>query len=481
MEAASLLANVRKGKGSLKSLALQASGSGGGKPAGTARQQDSKFKKKYLLASETLRYSSVLRDVLAECASAVSKSLKKDISNTNLRDVMLYELLLGKGSIAGGGALKRAIMTHADELKASLLRIKVQHGMQPTEPSELLLPVSARRFAFPRYVRVNMLKMSVDMAVDALGAAGVAATLDEHIPGLLVCPPDTRLHENDLVLDGSLVLQDKSSCFSAQALAEDYGAGIGCAGDVLDACAAPGNKTTHLMSLMAKSKGLVWAIEMDPRRLKILRDRCTLAGGDERIKCEGGNFLEVDPLLSKWDRLDAILLDPSCSGSGIVNAPERSGEPEARADTSDRIESLAGFQCKALLKAMSFPQVSRIVYSTCSVHEQENEGVVAAALAQQVAGENPFVLKRCLRKWGRRGRPVAGLSESQADCLVRVSPDADSTNGFFVALFERRPSSKVVDNVAGSQRLQEAPNQNELVADVPKKKRKRKKAKAAGD
>lgn len=128
-------------------------------------------------------------------------------------------------------------------------------------------------------------------------------------------------------------------------------------------------------------------------------------------------------------------------------------------------------------------------YSTCSIHAEENEEVVAKALEQQPApasplpaatnatqtakvlaaasiapprpsdtaegscstpaGERPstptpndysggrFKLSRCLSKWPRRGCAVSDLDESQAACVVRTDPSEDETNGFFVAIFER--------------------------------------------
>ena len=136
-------------------------------------------------------------------------------------------------------------------------------------------------------------------------------------------------------------------------------------------------------------------------------------------------------------------------------------------------------------------QVERVVYSTCSIHSIENEGVVAAVLRSLASGgilgeeheddataiataatstadhseldidpsaASPahtthmsdaadaavaavvppaFELAKCLESWPRRGREVEGLSKAQADCLVRALPDQDQTHGFFVACFQR--------------------------------------------
>lgn len=102
-------------------------------------------------------------------------------------------------------------------------------------------------------------------------------------------------------------------------------------------------------------------------------------------------------------------------------------------------------------------QVQRVCYSTCSVHAEENEDVVAKALDQQpirplltttttastsaAASSKRFELSRCLSRWPRRGLAVSGLSKAQAACLARTDPFEDETNGFFVAVFERGVSS----------------------------------------
>ena len=69
-------------------------------------------------------------------------------------------------------------------------------------------------------------------------------TRDELLPDLLFLPAGTDLHEEPLVREGAVVLQGKSSCMPAHALAPKAG------WRVVDACAAPGNKTTHLAALM---------------------------------------------------------------------------------------------------------------------------------------------------------------------------------------------------------------------------------------
>lgn len=96
-------------------------------------------------------------------------------------------------------------------------------------------------------------------------------------------------------------------------------------------------------------------------------------------------------------------MDPSCSGSWMSSREEDAWDTSIdSSDISERIEKLASFQEMALEKALSFPLVKRIVYSTCSINERENEDVIAKALARSkafVLADVPFPLSN----WKRRG------------------------------------------------------------------------------
>ncbi len=92
---------------------------------------------------------------------------------------------------------------------------------------------------------------------------------------------------------------------------------------------------------------------------------------------------------------------------------------------------------------MSFPSARRITYSTCSIHDIENEDVVAKALqsydniVDKPSGVGNWELKVALPTWARRGKPNGSLSSEQSDAVIRCLPE-DGTNGFFVAYFERK-------------------------------------------
>lgn len=348
------------------------------------------------------------------------------------------------------------------------------------------VPVSS----WPVYARVNTLLTSLPLALSSFSACFPSCSLDSvalHpiVPDLLVLSPSLRplLHGWDFVKEGKVVLQDLSSCLPALALASGYlsssprgsslGRGEEDGGDragglphFLDACAAPGNKTTHLADLVSRRRRpeggegcvQVLALDRDGDRVKILNKRVKLLAPNGEVITSHEDFLKTKPADKRLQRLKGILLDPSCSGSGLISAPDRlapaarsgdsSGSKESEA-ASARLKSLASFQLLTLVHALSFPQVDFVSYSTCSVHDCENEEVVAKAL-EEANGKQAkkdreeegaswrVVGPRGLERWHRRGNECEGLTPGESAALCRADPwKGDETNGFFVAYFER--------------------------------------------
>ncbi|KAL7440993.1 hypothetical protein ACHAXH_007962 [Discostella pseudostelligera] len=496
-EAGALLNEHLEKRRGLKAIAFDAHSSG--KKKGATAAPD---KATYATVCKTLQHIAIINEVLSH--NNLSKAICFDsVRNKGLLYVMLYELLFGKyKSIRGGGKIKRLLVKHEKQLRreAEVCMAK-RHGDD-----------NAMKI-FPRYIRVNTLHDTLSNVGDMLKKDFVAKSgttvdqstnqntsiyIDAHVPGLFVLPPTSSswLHpEHELVKSGKIVLQDKSSCFSAIVLAHGLGE-VACQQqpcDYIDACSAPGNKTSHLAALVhsivgydtkqptKKRKGnnkiihapksTIFACERSSSRFNILQERMkqlipTSDNGTNNVEvvpihCD---FLKVDPDDPKFAHVRAILLDPSCSGSGIVNSPDRwmesidNDDDGAQQKDMKRIQSLSNFQLVALKHAMSFPNVDRIVYSTCSVHDEENEAVVSKALSEVSTDDAndgwELYAPVCLEHWPRRGREggVGGLTKDQAECLIRCDGlDGDETNGFFVSFFVRK--KLVCDGSRGTRRM----------------------------
>ncbi|VDB84724.1 unnamed protein product [Peniophora sp. CBMAI 1063] len=437
------------------------------------------------LVIETLKYKPVLADTIA--AAQLHKHERK-LNSANLALVLVHDALLASGGIqAGDGPLKQAVLRHKTRLNSELQRIKIKRGVSSN--AELAASADARAASIPRYVRINTLKWSLEEALRTLESQGFKPgsaqdlqpreyAKDEHIPNLLLFHPQTTFQDDAAYTAGKLILQDKASCFPATVLSppvHDRAA-------VIDATAAPGNKTSQLSALM-KGKGTLMAFERDRRRFGTLQTMLGKAGCPNTTPLNA-DFLTTDPKDERFASISHILLDPSCSGSGIVNRLDYLMEPEDDSDGSAeqaRLEKLASFQLLIIRHAMKFPAARKIVYSTCSVHNVENEQVVKAALASEEAIDAGWTLaprSRVLPSWPRRGHPDILADQDATNSVVRCEPGEDATNGFFVACFERSADKKrkAEHNEDDAEHIVE----HDQAPAKKKRKKKKKKSKPAG-
>jgi putative methyltransferase len=401
---------------------------------------------------------------------------------------------------------------HRARLASELTRARLRRGHPTLASLRAAVDAATAGPPHPRWVRVNALRTTLDEqlattfagwevvpsvadVLDAANAGKKVLCLDGHVPNLVALAPGPGaggewIVKSKAYKEGWVVLQDKASCFPA-CLLDPRGEG-----DVVDACAAPGNKTTHLAGILAERGGegsTVFAFEKDRRRAEVLEEMVRKAGAGEGtvVVNKGVDFLKVDPGERRYARVGGLLLDPSCSGSGIVGRDEMpelvlpeavgggtpavtgkkrkrdpAGKEEKRpppppmvlvdddGDTTtltseaalqERIRSLAAFQLALLQHAMKFPAATRITYSTCSVYAGENEHVVVAALASDVARQRGWrILKRAdqvrgMREWEVRGDQAAcGGDEAVAEgCIRTYRDDGRGVMGFFVAGFVR--------------------------------------------
>jgi putative methyltransferase len=438
--------------------------------------------------------------------------------------LLVHDLLLAKGGVATSktNVLRVTIEKHKARLASEFTRCRIRNGFGSLEAfrahvdghtaSSLNGNDAEASFKHPRWVRVNTIKTSTgDQTKTTLKDYREAGNLeevlrashkekvfyvDEHIADLLAFPPNHDLSKTGAYQKGAIIFQDKASCFPAYLLDPSN---LG--GDIIDTCAAPGNKTTHLAALLGADAGTrkIFAFERNPHRTIILK-KMTLKAGAEKIitVCGNTDFLTVKPDDAKFANVEALLLDPSCSGTGIVgrddevvmHLPEIK-EPEMNAGSKKRkrgakdkpkdkpkpivvqldeqeadgemevaeegktlaewLVSLAEFQLQLVQHAMQFPRAKRITYSTCSIHAEENEHVVIRALASKVALERGWrLLQRDeqpegLRKWEIRGDCDTGAADTTNDeiaeaCIRTVKGTRDGTMGFFVAAFVRESS-----------------------------------------
>ncbi|KAH9966239.1 S-adenosyl-L-methionine-dependent methyltransferase [Lactifluus volemus] len=400
------------------------------------------------LVIETLKYKSALTEVIA--AANLFKAEKK-ITSHNLALVLVHDLLLSGGIQAGDGPVKQALLRHKTRLRSELQRVKIRRGVK--SDSELAAADDIQAARIPRYVRINTLKWTTDEAIRTFRNNGydlgdpleemTSFARDAHIGDVLLFPPQAQLTNIPEYFDGRVILQDKASCFPAVVLAPPaHPESL-----IIDATAAPGNKTSHLSALM-DNQGKILAFERDRVRYGTLKAMLTRAGCNN-VEPLNEDFLSTNFNDKKYSRVTHILLDPSCSGSGIVNRLDHLVETDTESSSvaqQERLAKLAAFQLQMLRHAMKYPAVVKIVYSTCSVHPEENEQVVYAALQSAEAAAGGFKLApraEVLPEWSRRGQPGFLDDSEDTEAVVRCSAVEDATNGFFVSCFVR-PAEEIV-------------------------------------
>ena len=426
--AADVIKQARLKKGSVKNLCYS-----------------SKFKRKrvlFALVAQTLKYRKVLEEIFVLCGDIFENSEVDD----DLKLVLLYETLFGKGCPTESQCeYGKVFRENKHMLLDALEKVTINHPELVDEHKTINQDI-------PRYVRVNTLKISKENTVEYFqerkfrfmhhaesdAISKNEFTIDKDIPDLMIFSPNTDFHTTELYKDGSLILQDKASCLPAFILNPPQGSII------IDACAAPGNKSSHLASII-KNKGTVYAFDLDEGRLKLMKSLLSKASAT-CVRPLHQDFLKAHHDHPVYSEVEYILLDPSCSGSGIISRMDKYldiEQNEVLQETEKRLNGLCRFQTAVLSHALGFPKVKRVIYSTCSIFQEENENVVEKAYMR--FGDT-FELVNVLPNWKNRGTG----SWSEASKCLRACTETDRTNGFFVAMFERkcRTSTSIVDQEA---------------------------------
>lgn len=215
-------------------------------------------------------------------------------------------------------------------------------------------------------LRTNTLKISTPDLQMQLIAEGVELHPARYASDCTIVtrlPGNARLHELSAYRDGLFQIQDESSALVAHLVDPQPGEFI------IDLCSAPGGKTTHMAALM-HNQGRILAADVHRNRLRLIHANCERLGITivEEV-CADGRTLQVDRLA------DCVLVDAPCSGFGVLG--QRS---DARWNkTESDLQRLQALQLELLQHASTLVKPGgRLIYSTCTIDTEENEGIVQA-------------------------------------------------------------------------------------------------------
>ena len=445
----------------------------------------------YALLDSCWKYKPYLEKVMKKSGilKDIPKKKGKPIYNERTLLLLCHDLLLSKHQRIqmGKHPIKEYVLKYKARLHSELVRLKLKLKVRDlnelvdsSEYSEDLPPV--------RWIRVNPLRApggNVDSILKELFEKFPTRVdrwqdlelgtiyKDEYVPYLYGIHPNEKITAHELYKTGKIIIQDRASCFPAHILnpgAEDI---------VIDACAAPGNKTTHISAYMygnevgngnnlEDAEPRIYAFERDPTRAKVLKKMLATAGCSKLVRVNVGDFTQL-ATPEKFEDVTGFIVDPSCSGSGIFGrkyidslnkqnnktndaadgvVQEQEGGPTS-GTLQERLSKLSSFQFQVVKHAMCFPKAKKIVYSTCSIYAEEDERVVIDLLLDKnmkSLGWRVADRKDVVPNWPRRGR-VEEFEEvfrgdkekckALADGCIRVLPREDGGIGFFAVCFVR--------------------------------------------
>ncbi len=270
--------------------------------------------------------------------------------------------------------------------------------------------VAANNHKPPMVLRVNLERLSRDAYLERLHSLGIVATASAIAPAAVLLDKARPVERLPGFAEGLVSVQDAGAQLAAPAMALAPGL------RVLDACAAPGGKTAHMLEIEPRLQEMV-AVDVDAGR--VARVRATLARLGQSATVIVADAAEP---AAWWDGrpFERILLDTPCSGSGVIRR-----HPDIK--LLRRREDVSGFARRqaALLDGV-WPLLShggRLLYVTCSILPAENE----------------IQMQRFLERHGDARELTLDPDLGRAGPIGRVRlPGIDGTDGFYYACLVRK-------------------------------------------
>ena len=261
----------------------------------------------------------------------------------------------------------------------------------------------------PTCIRINTLKASKEAVLETLETEGVRLEKTDslkHVYKIL----DSKQSLTDLASfrEGLFYIQDKASCFAAEAADPKPDM------TVLDVCAAPGAKTTYLAQLM-QNRGSICSVDYSMRRMQAWRREVARMG----VKMADPVLADACVSLPFKLKADVAVLDPPCTSTGVF-----AKQPSAKWRLALRsIEKMKEIQWQMINTCAYHVKAGGVLtYSTCSITLEENEMIIERFLKQHPE----FSIADIKPNIGFPG--LKGLDKCR-----RLYPHVHESSGFFIA------------------------------------------------
>lgn len=306
------------------------------------------------------------------------------------------------------GSLDKASLKNEEARFAHLdWMMKLIKKAWPNDWEDIL---NANNVKAPMFLRVNLLQTTTEEYCQLLEEAGISAVAIEAIPGCIQLETPVSHLKLPKFEEGLVSIQDAAPQMVMPLMQLKPNL------RVLDVCAAPGGKTTHMLEAEPKLKELI-AIDIDSHRCKQIKENL------KRLKLSAIVIPTDATDTAHWwnkDLFDRILIDAPCSGMGVIR---RHPDIKYLRRPSD-FESLPRQQLHLLEKMWPLlKSKGLLVYATCSIMPQENEQVIAAFLKN-----NPDAVVQ----------PITLCTGMERDIGWQVLPTIDGPDGFYYAVLQKK-------------------------------------------
>ncbi|TKC18615.1 16S rRNA (cytosine(967)-C(5))-methyltransferase RsmB [Robertmurraya kyonggiensis] len=263
--------------------------------------------------------------------------------------------------------------------------------------------------------RVNTTKINREQCLQMLQEEGYQVEASPVIPEALKCLKGNLANSNTFK-KGFITIQDESSMLVAHAL------GVGKDEHILDACAAPGGKSTHIAEKLSLT-GQVISLDLHEHKVKLIAENANRLGLNN-IETKALDSRKVQEHFEK-ESFDRILLDAPCSGLGVMRRKPDMKYTKKEEDVF-RLHSIQTDLLKAVAPLLKKGGI--LVYSTCTVDDVENQKIVDAFLAENSEFEGDL---------GFKNRMPEAIQPLCKDYSLQILPQDFGSDGFYIAVLKK--------------------------------------------
>ena len=367
------------------------------------KEKDEDVNQLILLGLYQILYMKTPEHAAVSETVSVTKSIKKPWAKALLNGV-LRRFLREKEHICAQVDLKPAYRYSHPQWFVKQMRVAYPENWEAI--------LQANNEQAPLTLRVNTLQQTREQLLSTLAEADIEATAHRISPQAIVLTKSTDISQLPTYEHGGFSVQDPAAQLAALILTPQADQSI------LDACAAPGGKTSHLLE-MSNNKAKVFALEKEPERLDRLAEN--LYRLDLEVEYAAGDASKP----SEWwnqEPFDKILLDAPCSATGIVRR-----HPDIKWHrTPEDIEQLVKTQ-NDILQALwpTLKPGGQLLYATCSVLPQEN----TLQMQHFIESQPTAIVVPFEAEWGITFKNTPGR---------QILPGSDGMDGFFYCLLEKQ-------------------------------------------